>query len=124
MKIFNTVEHVWAWITGWLIPRATTAAEDLESIVGSEAAQSLLALASQGAWQSKIVAVVGSIVSGLVDAAKDGKDFEAAVAAYGLNPLLDEVAFADLKDIYTALLGVFGGKTLTATVKIAVPKAK
>ena len=124
MKIFNSIEHFFSWVLDKLIPKAETVAQDVEAVVGSSAAQALLELAGKSAWGPKFVAVTGSIVADLAKAAKDGMDFEAAVAARGLNLVLDEQALADLKAIFDAVKSVFGGKTVTVTMSktVTVPK--
>lgn len=116
MKVFKTLAHWWAWVLDTLIPKAESVAQDVEAIVGSQAAQDLLVLAGKGAWQPKINSVVGAIVSSIIQAAKDGKDIDAAIAAVGLNPILDIQAMNDLKAIVEAVVKVFGGKKVTVPI--------
>lgn len=118
MKIFNTIGHVFAWIIGVLIPKAETVATDVSAVLGSEATNALLTLAGAQAWQPKINSVVGAIVAKLVIAAKDGKDFSAAIEAYGLNAALDAVALSDLKEIFDAIQNTFKGSNVAVPVKI------
>lgn len=116
MKVFTDIENFFAWVVGVLIPKAQTVATDVEAILGSAATNSLLTLAGESAWAPKFESIVGSIIAALATAAADGKTFSEAVAAYGLNPVLDVQALQDLEAIFTAVKSALGGKTLTVTV--------
>ncbi|MGH9440458.1 MAG: hypothetical protein ACRD22_22005 [Terriglobia bacterium] len=120
MKIFNSFEHFWSWVVDKLLPKAETVATDVEAVLGAAATQSLLTLAGESQWQPKLTSIVGSIISGLQVAAKDGKDFTAVVESYGLNILLDQQALSDLEAIYSAVKSALAGKAVTVPVAITV----
>ena len=113
MKVFNTIQHFFSWIVSVFIPKATTVAQEIETIVGSNAAQAILVIAGQQNIQPKLESIVGSIVGGLINATKDTADFAAAVKSMGLDVTLDAKALADLEDIYKNVQNVFVSKSVT-----------
>lgn len=111
MKIFNSLDHAWAWVVSKITaaaPKVAAVAQEVAAVAESPIGQFIASAAgSKGAAvQADIEAIAGSV---LASATATG----AAVGANGLNVSFDENALAALERLIGTVGGLFG-KTVAA----------
>lgn len=121
MKIFNSIAHFFAWLSGTAIPAAEKDVAAVQAAVESPIADAIAALGGTKAQnvQAAINALGGQALAVLVNTG-------AAVAAKGFSVTADESALASIEQAVADIKAVFAGKTIpvsTQTQVVAAPAA-
>lgn len=110
MKLFNSIGHVFAWILHVALPKAATAATDVEQAAATPLAGFLAQLlGSKGAAAQKgIEAIAGDVLHAFGAAGE-------AIGAGGLNVQFDQATVEAIQTLYADVAGLFGKQPVTSS---------